>query len=152
MPDVELGRSVGPSVGLSVEDRLALHELVADYAHIVDDADFERLAEIFTPDVEFDTSAFGNPPLVGIEPVIASYADARHPVAHHVTNVVVTANADGTARVRSKVISLLAGGLSGSGTYDDVAVRTPDGWRISKRIIGLRRESDLKRPPPRPAP
>ena len=35
-------------------------------------------------------------------------------------------------RVRSKVLSLLAGGLCGSGTYDDVAVRTPDGWRISE--------------------
>ena len=52
-------------------------------------------------------------------------------------------------RVRSKVLSLLAGGLCGSGTYDDVAVRTPDGWRISKRTIGLRRE---QRPPAAAAP
>ena len=137
--------------GLSAEDTIALHQLVARYAHIVDDAEFERLAEIFTIDVELDTSAFGNPPLTGIEPLIQSYADARHPVAHHVTNVVVTSDADGTVRVRSKVLSLLGGGLSGSGTYDDVAVRTPDGWRISKRVIGLRRERDLAKPPPRPA-
>ena len=138
--------------GLSAEDTVALHQLVHEYAHIVDDADFERLSEIFTPDIEFDTSAFGNPPLRGLRPVIESYFGARHPVAHHVTTAVVTTDADGTVRVQSKVLSLLAGGLCGSGTYDDVAVRTPDGWRISKRVIGLRRERDLPRPPPRPAP
>jgi 3-phenylpropionate/cinnamic acid dioxygenase small subunit len=138
--------------GLSADDTIALHQLVHQYAHIVDDRDYDRLHEIFTDDVEFDTSAFGNPPLRGIEPVIASYVGARHPVAHHVTTPVVTTDPDGTVRIRSKVLSLLGGGLSGSGTYDDIAVRTPDGWRISKRIIGLRRESDLERPPPRPAP
>jgi 3-phenylpropionate/cinnamic acid dioxygenase small subunit len=137
--------------GLSAEDTIALHELVHRYAHIVDDAEFERLSEIFTDDVEFDTSAFGNPPLRGLAPVIASYVGARHPVAHHVTTAVVSTDPDGTVRVRSKVLSLLAGGLCGSGTYDDVAVRTTDGWRISRRVIGLRRESDLPRPPPRPA-
>jgi 3-phenylpropionate/cinnamic acid dioxygenase small subunit len=137
--------------GLSAEDTIALHQLVHRYAHIVDDAEFEQLSQVFTEDIEFDTSAFGNATLRGIGPVIESYVDARHPVAHHVTTPVVSADSDGTVRVRSKVLSLLAGGLCGSGTYDDVAVRTPDGWRISKRVIGLRRESDLPRPPPRPA-
>ncbi len=140
-----------PASDLPADDTIALHQLVHRYAHIVDDADYERLREIFTDDVEFDTSAFGNPPLRGIDPVIASYVGARHPVAHHVTTPVVTVDPDGTVRIRSKVLSLLGGGLSGSGTYDDVAVRTPAGWRISRRVIGLRRESDLARPPPRPA-
>ena len=137
--------------GLSADDTIALHQLVYLYAHIVDDAEFDRLTEIFTADVEFDTSAFGNAPVRGIGPVIESYVDARHPVAHHVTTPVVSTDPDGTVRVRSKVLSLLGGGLCGSGTYDDVVVKTPDGWRISKRVIGLRRERDLLRPPPRPA-
>ncbi|MFN8026605.1 MAG: nuclear transport factor 2 family protein [Acidimicrobiia bacterium] len=137
--------------GQSADDTIALHQLASQYAHIVDDADWERLREIFTDDIEFDTSQFGNPPLVGIEPVIASYVDARHPVAHHPTNPVVTTDADGTVRMRTKVLSLLGGGLCGSGTYDDVCVKTPDGWRISRRTIGLRRESQLAKPPPRPA-
>ena len=49
--------------GLPADDTIALHQLVHQYAHIVDDADFERLTEIFTADIEVDTSAFGNPPL-----------------------------------------------------------------------------------------
>ena len=136
---------------LSADDVIALHQLVYQYAHIVDDGDFELLREIFTDNVEFDTTAFGNPPLRGIDAVIESYVSARHPVAHHVTGPVVRTDLEGTVRVRSKVLSLLGGGLCGSGTYDDVAVRTPDGWRIASRVIGLRRESDLRRPPPRPA-
>jgi 3-phenylpropionate/cinnamic acid dioxygenase small subunit len=138
--------------GLPAADTIALHQLVYHYAQIVDDGEYHKLVDIFTSDIEFDTSAFGNAPVVGIETVIQSYVDARHPVAHHVTSPVVTTDADGTVRVRSKVLSLLGGGLCGSGTYDDVAVRTADGWRISKRVIGLRREQDLKKPPPRPAP
>jgi 3-phenylpropionate/cinnamic acid dioxygenase small subunit len=137
--------------GLGADDTIALHELVYRYAHIVDDRRYDDLREIFTDDVELDTSAFGNEPMRGIDPVIASYADARHPVAHHVGTPVVSTDPDGTVRVRSKVLSLLAGGLCGSGTYDDVAVKTPEGWRIAKRTIGLRRESDLPLPPPRPA-
>lgn len=137
--------------GQSADDTIALQQLASEYAHIVDSGDFARLTEVFTPDIEFDTSQFGNPPLVGIEPVIESYVGARHPVAHHVTNVVVTTDPDGTVRMRSKVISLLGGGLCGSGTYDDVCVHTSDGWRISHRTIGLRRERDLAKPPPRPA-
>jgi hypothetical protein len=88
--------------GLSADDTIALHQLVHQYAHIVDDGDYDRLREIFTDDVEFDTSAFGNPPLRGIDPVIASYVGARHPVAHHVTTPVVTTDPDGTVRIRSK--------------------------------------------------
>lgn len=140
-----------PTSELPADDTIALHELVYRYAHIVDDRRYDELRDIFTDDVELDTSAFGNEPLRGIEPLIASYADARHPVAHHVGTPVVTVDADGTVRVRSKVLSLLAGGLCGSGTYDDVAVKTADGWRIAKRTIGLRRERDLPRPPPRAA-
>jgi 3-phenylpropionate/cinnamic acid dioxygenase small subunit len=137
--------------GLPAEDTIALHELVYRYAHIVDDARFDDLRQIFTDDVVLDTSAFGNEPLRGIEPLIASYDGARHPVAHHVGTPTVSVEPDGTVRIRSKVLSLLGGGLCGSGTYDDVAVRTADGWRIAERTIGLRRESDLPRPPPRAA-
>jgi hypothetical protein len=133
------------------EDVLALHQLCALYGHLVDDRRFAELDAIFTPDVVFDATAFNQPPRHGLDAVVASYEDAAHPVAHHVTNVYAWRDDDGAVRVRSKVISLLGGGVCGSGTYDDVAVRTADGWRIAHRIIGLRRETDLPVPPPRPA-
>jgi 3-phenylpropionate/cinnamic acid dioxygenase small subunit len=136
---------------LPVDDVVALHQLCARYAHVVDDADFDALDQIFTDDVIIEVPAFKLPAMVGIDAVRASYADSAHPVAHHVTNVVVTRDDDGTVRIRSKVLSLLGGGLCGSGTYDDIAVQTDAGWRISHRLIGLRRERDLAKPPPPPA-
>lgn len=63
----------------------------------------------------------------------------RHPVAHHATNIVVLEDPDGTVRVRSKGIGVGPGGRVGSVTYDDVAVRTGDGWRLASRRVVLRR-------------
>jgi 3-phenylpropionate/cinnamic acid dioxygenase small subunit len=135
---------------LSTDDTVALQQLLARYAHLVDDGDFERLSEIFAVDVVFDATDFGRPCVTGLDAVIQSYVDARHPVAHHVTNPLVVADRDGTVRMRSKVIALLEGGRCGSGTYDDVCVKAADGWRIARRTITLRQERDLPRPPPRP--
>jgi hypothetical protein len=38
----------------------------------------------------------------------------EQPVGHHVTNVIVTEGADGTARVRSKGFSVMANGRAGT--------------------------------------
>ncbi|MGY5060699.1 nuclear transport factor 2 family protein, partial [Streptomyces sp. 900105755] len=59
--------------------------------------------------------------------------------AHHVTNVVVTALADGRVQVRSKGLGIKADGSCGSVSYDDTVVRTADGWRISHRRVSPRR-------------
>jgi hypothetical protein len=65
---------------------------------------------------------------------LRSYADT-----HHVTNVVVTAWADGQVQVRSKGLGIKADGSCGSVSYEDTVVRTADGWRISYRRISPRR-------------
>ncbi len=134
---------------LSPEDTIALHQLLARYGHLVDDGRSADLGQIYTEDVILDATAFGNPVRHGLAEVVRSYEASAHPVAHHVTNVDAWTDDDGTVRLRSTAISLLAGGLCGSGTYDDVVVRTDDGWRIARRAIGLRRERDLPVPPPR---
>ncbi|MGP3989782.1 hypothetical protein [Streptomyces sp. 3N207] len=46
--------------------------------------------------------------------------------------------------VRSKGLGIMADGSSGSVSYDDVVVRTSDGWRISCRKVSPRR-TPLKR-------
>ena len=62
----------------------------------------------------------------------------EHPVAHHVTNVIVTV--DGTeVRMRSKVIGSGAGGRVGSADYDDVLRREDGAWRIASRVVRLRK-------------
>lgn len=126
---------------LPLEDRLAVGELISMHGHFVDDGELNRLEELFTSDVVYDLTDFGQAPLQGAAAIReAAWAlGAANPVAHHVTNVVVTASGDGRAQVRSKGLGIRADGSCGSVTYEDTVVRTADGWRISHRKVSPRR-------------
>ena len=85
---------------LPVADRMAIHELLALHGHLVDAGELDRMGELFTADVVYDVTSFGFGELHGHE-AIRSAALAlgdRNPVGHHVTNVHVTEDADGTVR------------------------------------------------------
>lgn len=165
---------------LALEDRWAITELISLHGHLVDDGRLDRLEELFTADVVYDLTDFGQGRLVGVAAIreAALALGAANPVAHHVTNVVITervavdpggdpgggvtgdqegedrpdgAEADasrphdgdpvspGVVEVRSKGLGITADGLCGSVTYHDTVVRTPDGWRIARRKVLLRR-------------
>ncbi|MFI5898030.1 nuclear transport factor 2 family protein [Actinoplanes sp. NPDC051513] len=124
-----------------MEDRLAVHELISLHGHLMDSGEFGRMGELFTADVVYDLSAFEREELHGYEAITeASLAlgDAN-PVGHHVTNICVTEDADGTVRVRSKGIGIYANGTAGSVVYEDVVRKEARGWRIAYRKVGLRR-------------
>ena len=127
---------------MDVTDRFALHELLHLYGHLVDDRRWHDLDQIFTADVVYDAIDFDMPVTRSLDELVAEWTSdeglRRHPLAHHSTNIVVTEDADGTVRVRSKGIGVGAGGRVGSVVYDDIAVRTPDGWRLSSRRVTLR--------------
>src|SRR4051812_28924135 len=97
----------------TLEDRLAVTDLIALHGHLVDAGAFERFAELFTPDVVYDVSDLGGEPLTGIAAVrdAGLRLGAANPVGHHVTNTVVTAAADGSVTARSKFL-----GVRGDGT------------------------------------
>ncbi|WP_281898646.1 nuclear transport factor 2 family protein [Phytohabitans aurantiacus] len=124
-----------------MEDRLAVHELVALHGHLMDSGEFERMGELFCADVVYDVSAFGRGELRGYEAISeASLAvgDAN-PVGHHVTNVCVSEDPDGTVRVRSKAIGIYADGRAGSVVYEDIVRLEAAGWRIAYRKVIPRR-------------
>jgi hypothetical protein len=126
---------------LTVDDRLAIHELLAMHGHLVDAGELDRLDEVLTPDSVYDVSDLGSEPLHGIAAVReASLAlGPGNPVGHHVTNVVLTAVDGATVHARSKGIGVNADGTTGSATYEDTVVRGDDGWRISYRRVLARR-------------
>lgn len=128
-------------MSLALADHLAITELVSSHGHLVDDGSLDRLEELFTSDVVYDLTDFGQGPLSGVAAVreAALALGAANPVAHHVTNVVVSVSADGRVRVRSKGLGVKADGSCGSVSYDDTVVRTADGWRISHRKVSPRR-------------
>lgn len=129
------------TMALTLEDRLAIGELVALHGHLVDDGELDRSYEVFTPDVVYDVSDLGHGPLVGLAALreAALALGAANPVAHHVTNVVIE-EADGDrVRVRSKGLGIMADGSCGSVTYLDTVVRVDEGWRIRHRKVTPRR-------------
>ena len=56
------------------------------------------------------------------------------PRAHHVTNIVITGEADGVATVESKVLLLMRSGELESAVQHDTMRRTDGVWRISHRV------------------
>nr|WSY49353.1 nuclear transport factor 2 family protein [Streptomyces sp. NBC_00886] len=128
-------------MALALEDRLAITELIALHGHLADEGELDRAAEVFTPDVEYDLTDFGQGTLTGLTQFVDSALalGASNPVAHHVTNVVVEELADGRIRARSKGLGIRTDGSCGSVTYEDTVVRVGAGWRISHRRVTARR-------------
>ena len=134
---------------LAPDDRAEITELLARHGHLFDDGDFDRLDLLFTASVRYDVTAFGGGVLQGIEAIRAATLALgdRNPVGHHVTNVVLTEQPDGSVRARSKGIGVYADGTAGSVTYEDEIVRTDDGWRIDARTVAPRRARHQQSPP-----
>ncbi|MFI9550762.1 nuclear transport factor 2 family protein [Nonomuraea endophytica] len=126
---------------LTYEDRVAITDLIAMHGHLCDSGELDRLDEVFTADVLYDVTDFGQEVLRGV----AACADAGralgelNPVGHHVTNIVLNEEGDGRVRARSKGIGVNADGTSGSVTYEDTILRLGQGWRISQRKVVARR-------------
>ena len=128
-------------MAITYEDRTAITEVIAMHGHLCDSGELDRLGEVFTADVIYDLTDFGQQSLRGTKALAAAgwAGGERNPVGHHVTNVVLAEAPDGTVRARSKGIGIKADGTSGSVTYEDIIVRGDQGWRISQRKILARR-------------
>ncbi|MBP2327469.1 3-phenylpropionate/cinnamic acid dioxygenase small subunit [Kibdelosporangium banguiense] len=126
---------------LTSDDRTAIHDLLAMHGHLCDSGELDRFNEVFTDDVTYDITDFGQEPLHGVAACAAAgrALGEANPVGHHVTNIVLTEQADGHVHARSKGIGIRADGSCASVTYEDTVVRVAEGWRISRRTILARR-------------
>ncbi|TDB81992.1 nuclear transport factor 2 family protein [Micromonospora sp. KC721] len=126
---------------ITMDDRIAITDLINSHGHLTDRGDFDGLATLFAEDVVYDVSALGGGKLIGLAAVREAglaLADAN-PVAHHVTNIVLRETADGTVNALSKGLGVMADGSTGSVAYEDTVERTAAGWRITHRIVRARR-------------
>ena len=122
---------------LTAEDRWAISETLSLLGHIVDTGRLDRLEEVFTPDAVYDLTDVGMGAIEGVEAIRqgALQLGDRNPVAHHVTNVVVTGEEDGAVSVQSKGFLLMADGKVQSLTQHDIVRRRDGGWFISRHVI-----------------
>ncbi|WP_375735557.1 nuclear transport factor 2 family protein [Polymorphospora lycopeni] len=115
-------------------DARAIEEVLNRVAYLLDAREYDRLGEVFAPEVFFDNP--GRLTARGLDDVIAAFrAIATPAVSHHITNVVVGGVDDDTAECNSKALALRAGGEVTAAIYRDTVTRTDAGWRISARRI-----------------
>jgi hypothetical protein len=108
---------------------------------VTDAGELDRMHELFATNVVYDVTDLGGAVIRGLaelKAVTLALGEAN-PVAHHVTNIVVTTTADNLVRAVSKGIGITTAGTVGSVTYEDTIVRGELGWRISHRTVRARR-------------
>jgi SnoaL-like domain len=118
-------------------DREEIIDLTIRYATAIDNRQYQLLSTVFTANAELDYGEVGK--WTGAAEV-TEFMDLAHAGAtntlHRMSNQVVAVDGD-SATMRTYVDALILGpdgsGVNAIGYYDDEAVRTADGWRISKR-------------------
>jgi len=122
----------------SVADRLAVSDLLDDYARGVDTKDWALVASVFAEGATLDYSAFGGPsgPAAEVLAWIASSVENFPLTQHHISNRRIRVNGD-TATCTAELFAPMTMAnmkmLFTGGRYVDSFVRTSDGWRITER-------------------
>lgn len=136
----------------AVEDKEAIRELFAEYSFRMDEFRFAELGALFTADGVWRApyaTACGPDEIAAL---MAANIPAEPKRKHFVMNSLIRLDGDrAEARTAYLVVLKPAGaGLmpSVAGTYEDVLVRTPDGWRFRERrlVHDLRAELGLNLP------
>jgi ketosteroid isomerase-like protein len=126
-----------------LSDRIEIQDLQVAYSHAIDFKDFDALDDVFTPDAHIDYTVFGGPK--GSYPEIKKYLSETMPMFsgyyHMQATSKVTIDGDTATAVTpcyNPMVLPLGEGKEQVFTcglwYHDTYVRTPQGWRISKRV------------------
>lgn len=124
--------------------------LIRQYVNLNDAQEWEAVAALYTQDARFSRPSKPGEFIEGRAAILASFK-ARPPRAqrHIISNTVVDALDADTARAFSVIVLYMGdaaqdGGLpvrdpAGPliGTFRDLIVRTPEGWRFKERVGGL---------------
>jgi hypothetical protein len=126
-----------------ISDRLEIQQLMTVYSNAIDQRNFERLAEVFTPDAYIDYRAMGG--IAGRYPEVKAWlGPALHSFPHYyhlIANTEIVLAGD-TATARTVCFNPMEVPLPQGGSqvmflglwYLDKLIRTPAGWRISERV------------------
>lgn len=120
-----------------LETERELERLAARYCHGADDADIATFLGVWARDAVWDVGTHRFTGVAEIEQAVRRQWDSVATMLHATANSVIEFVDDALARGRHDVVSVavLREGrrMLTTGRYDDVYVRTTDGWRIRER-------------------
>lgn len=120
-----------------IEDELAIGQLRARYCHLLDDMQWPDFVDLFTEDGSFEglSRVQGRAALMQFFSVDVPRIAERF--WHFCSNGTVDLAGDtATGRISMEYLSVTQGrSYISAGHYDDVMVRTPDGWKFRSRRI-----------------
>lgn len=124
-----------------ISDRLEIQQLLVDYSTAIDQRRFDDLDTVFTKSAYIDYTALGG--IAGEYPEVKKWLSEVLPnfpaYSHMLGNFSVRIDGDTAS---SRVICFNPMVLGGDNEqilfcglwYDDEFVRTPDGWRMTRRV------------------
>ena len=128
-----------------IVQKLEITDVLYRYATALDTRDWGLLGEVFAPDAVYTIGVHGEfvgPSAIGAK--IASLIGGYESTQHLITNPVIDIDGD---RARASCYlhaqhylpDQRTGGntYEMGGTYRDELVRTPDGWRIARRVLDV---------------
>lgn len=127
-----------------ISDRLEIQQLLVDYSSAIDQRRFDDLDHVFTADAYIDYRPMGG--IDGRYPQVKAWLAEVLPnfpaYAHLIGNFDIRLDGD-TASSRTLCLNPMLLGADAAGEqqllfcglwYDDEFVRTPDGWRMARRV------------------
>ena len=136
-----------------LEDVHEIEKLKARYADAVDGGwtgvtphDADAVLELFIPDGVWDSGAFGGGQgHEGIRTYMLTGAAIMPFAFHHISNPRIDVDGDRATARWHALLAVLAeeDAKLHVGVYDDVMVRTPDGWRFERLCFTLAASTDL---------
>ncbi len=130
----EAGARAQKPTTLPPADYIEIQQLYARYNMALDSTDAKLLETVWTADGEFFA---GNARRKGREMRSAAEAKSERPLVRHMaTSITITPSpegARGTSYLMLVNLQATPPALVGGGFYEDVIVKTPEGWRFKTR-------------------
>jgi hypothetical protein len=122
-------------------DTQQIAEVLIRYATGIDSKDWPLLRSCWTDEIDVDYQQLGRfTSADALTDVMRQLHESMGPTYHRLSNFVIAVDGDrATARSYVQAVLMLqpndsTNWVDALGHYDDVFVRTPDGWRISERV------------------
>ena len=125
----------------TVEDREAIRELLARYCFLLDGYGLKEFAALFTADGEWISRNGTAKGPAAIEELLRGLVPAPMPGRrrkHFTANIIIELAGDSAAVVSNFLVvrdSDAGPVIAVAGTYDDVVVRTTNGWKFRSRRL-----------------